>query len=278
MRAKKSSIAGGNRVPQMAGKSTVGFATGPCLMRAGSTGLGLDAREGGRDSGEHHSPGAVDKSGFESGGMVKVTTKKRVSAGVKDVAVPKKPKAPSKKTKKDADAGAQVGQGVAAEEFRLPVTEKKPRKPRVKKDQDKTQPQIKKGRITKPGSREGMEKKAKTKKAIMVKSSAMLDADGPLPVEKELGLDEAMRRRIIWTPPKDTTPITVASKSGALPGLEPVETAQPAKHFGDLLSSFEYALPAQIISAQPVARKTDGAGLTKRRRIEVSHTFEDLHY
>jgi len=290
MRTKRPSLVSASRAAQIPERAVAGFASAASLIKAGSPGLDPDARSGVRTTKGYGSLGPADKSGLDGGEKAKTKPKKRAPAGVEGAVAPKKSRAPSKKTKKDANTDGEVGQGPIHEEFRLPVKEKKPRKPRVRKDKDETQPKIKKGKITKPGTNDGIEKTAITKRsAAVITVSAIPDSGtndlhvvSPPTAEQDLGLDEAVRRRKSWTPPKDTSRMTEPFNRGPGSTVESMDAAQgcpfeqPAKSFGNLCSSFGYDQPAESNFAPQVQRNIDGVALTKRRRIEASDSMRRI--
>ncbi|KAI9852150.1 MAG: 5'-flap endonuclease, partial [Pleopsidium flavum] len=279
MRTKRPSLVSGSCAAHMPEKAAVGFASAAGLMIADSPGLGLDAPIAVLTNKGYGHSGSADKFGPDSREEGKTKPKKWAPATVEGVIAAKKSRTPSKKTKKNANMDGVVAHATVLEEFRLPNVEKKPRKPRSKKDKDATQPKIKKGKITKPGTNDGIEKTAiKRKTTPMIKACTVPDSDpndfGVLTAEQDLGLDEAIRRRKSWTPPKDTSRMAEVSNKDTGSTTESMGAAQesafeqPAKSFGNLCSSFGYDQPAQSDFAPQALRNLDGVAMTKRRRIE----------
>lgn len=87
--------------------------------------------------------------------------------------------------------------------------------------------------------------------------------------DKELHLDEAVRRRMDWTPPKETAPKGVFAVDDD-DDHEKVHQPSPKGGFGSLLSDYNYSQPA--LGPLDLSLKADGGGPTKRRRIEVWDT------
>ncbi len=210
--------------------------------------------------------------------------KKRVTDPIEGIAAAVKPKAPRKTTKKAVRTTPETGQGGVFEEIHPPVTEKKVRKPRAKKNKDEAQPKISKGRITKPGAAKGEDRKAIRRKGSESIKATTSPANGtgnprlikPPNAQEDLGLVKATLRRNDWTPPKDTAQMaegicrTAVSTGSADPASSTV--VEPSMEgFDNLLSNFEFDRSRKADALRRVARKADGVALTKRRRIEVSN-------
>lgn len=86
--------------------------------------------------------------------------------------------------------------------------------------------------------------------------------------DEDLHLDEAMRRRVDWTPPRETNAKDVSAGYGddgdALVNDNEKRTGNA---FGKILSDYNYSGLAS--GARDVTSNVPGEGPTKRRRIEV---------
>lgn len=283
MRAEKLSSAGGHCTTQLTEKAIAGFATAASLLTVGPSALDPDTRNVEQGTTGLCSP-PRDGLNVDSEKAMKPKPKKRAPAGGKGAIAPKKSKAPSKLTDKLTDAAGRLKTGGIDKGSTLSVTEKKPRKPRVKKDKVEEQPKIIKGKITKPGTKAGKKEGSIKRKRSTVVTETVIAADSTgspdvveLPtVEQELGLDKAVTRRKCWTPPKETgqlvdgacekTRSTVQSV-----GLAPIPALGPSsKSFGSLFSSFGFAQEPERRMVPQIARDCDGIVLTKRRKIEAS--------
>lgn len=129
------------------------------------------------------------------------------------------------------------------------------------------------GKITKGVGEERLKKPSKAKKKTTVESEcpqASTDQEtnqGPeaATIDKELHLEEALRRRTDWTPPRDTC-LDIPT---AAAGEEIVKHCDgPAIHggFDKILSAYNYSGPS---AAVPEIVQNVGEGPTKRRRIEL---------
>lgn len=165
-------------------------------------------------------------------------------------------------------APAAVGREAQDEPVTL-VNPVKSKKSRAKKE--KTEPQAKStkprgGTARKKGAENGDRAPSKGKKKFTGLTSEHFGTECPLePGQKMqehplaactsaegLTLDEAMKRRSDWTPPRD------------------IEAVIKADAFVNLYGSFGYGTTsAEVRTASPV-RSVSGEALTKRRRIEVS--------
>lgn len=164
-------------------------------------------------------------------------------------------------------------------------------KKRVRKSKGEAQTKIGKGKITKPGALNIK----KTKSVVSAKK--LKNTDQPVaqaltkknediyPLGEEpldLGLIEAIKRRKVWTPVKDTSQRTSRLEDGGTTpraGLAPedCESEQLAlSGFDNLLGDYGYARDDDrpFIGLEKT-RDTDGQASTKRRKIEVSQT--DFH-
>lgn len=180
---------------------------------------------------------------------------------------PRKPRAKKAEVQVDTDAAA------------VPA-EKPPRKPRAKKDVTESQSKRPKGRVTKASAGPRVKKAGKAKKTAVAGSyfaSAAMDSIDPFDIsnisENDLLLQEAVKRRRGWTPPKTTADpsniaITPAEKEGVAPSLLSL-SGNKQKTITNLLGKFTYsnegerAIPERII-VQP--------GTKKRKLIELVST------
>jgi hypothetical protein len=129
------------------------------------------------------------------------------------------------------------------------------------------------GKVTKGGSSAQVKEPSKRKKKQTAPSERPDEPIGPIAIEepeadmkdRELHLDEALRRRMDWTPPRDTSP-----KTGLTMGNEgdTQKSSAPAAvgGFDNLVSNYNYSGAASAVHAMP---PTVGRGPTKRRRIEL---------
>jgi hypothetical protein len=158
--------------------------------------------------------------------------------------------------------------------------EKPPRKPRAKKGASESQAKIPKGRVTKASAGPWAEKAGKSKKTAVVSrpfASTAIESTDPFDIsivsENDLLLQEAVKRRRNWTPPKisvDTSiiSITPAKKDGVAPSL-PSAAGDNQMTITDLFGNFGYnnegdrAVPERII---------DQPGTKKRKLIELVST------
>lgn len=83
--------------------------------------------------------------------------------------------------------------------------------------------------------------------------------------DKELHLDEALRRRMDWTPPRDTSPqiVPAVEDEGE---VEKGQGSNTTGGFDRLLSDYNYSAPS---TAREIPFNVGGEGPTKRRRIEL---------
>ncbi len=283
MKSQKLSSAGGHCTASSTERTIGDFATTTSLGKVGPSGLDPDTRNGEQGT-SGISPPALDSHTVDSEQAMKPKPKKRAPAGAKRATAPKRSKAPSKVTDELTDAAGGLGAGGVCEGPIVSVTEKKLRKPRVKKDKVEGQPKIKKGRITKPGTEAGKEEASIKRKRSKVMDGAVIPADSTgspdvveLPTaEQDLGLDKALMRRKCWTPPKETVQLVggACERTGfAVRSVEPasVTSVEPSsKSFGSLFSSFGFAQELECRAVPQGARDFDGGVQKKRRKIEAS--------
>jgi Slx4 endonuclease len=187
---------------------------------------------------------------------------KKVIGG--DEPIVKKPRKPRAKKVVDAEPNAALA-------------EKPPRKPRAKKDATEIQSKMPKGRVTKASTGSRTEKAAGKKRTPVVSShfaSAAMESTDPFDVsnisENDLLLQEAVKRRRCWTPPKTTTDpssitITPAEKDGEAPSLSSV-SGDKQKTITDLFRNFGYSHGRVKAGPELVI---DQLGTKKRKLIEL---------
>lgn len=130
------------------------------------------------------------------------------------------------------------------------------------------------GKVTKGGSSDQPKEPSKRKKKTTAPSER---PDEPIDTstlqgsevdmkDRELHLDEALRRRMDWTPPRDTSPKIGPTMEGE---GDTEKTPAPAitGGFDKLLSNYNYSGTASAVHEMP-PNAGDG-GPTKRRRIEL---------
>ncbi len=157
---------------------------------------------------------------------------------------------------------------------------KAPRKPRAKKDATEIQSKLPKGRVTKAAAGSRAEKAVGKKQTAVVSSHfapAATDFTDPFEIsnisENDLLLQEAVKRRRSWTPPRTNatpsdTAITPAEEDGGAPSLSGV-SSNKQKTINDLFGNFGYinggdrAMPELVI---------DQPGTKKRKLIELVST------
>lgn len=158
-------------------------------------------------------------------------------------------------------------------------------KKRVRKSKGDVQTKIGKGNITKPGvvnnqkikSIASAKKLKKTDQSVVQTSIKLTEEINLLREEPlDLGLIEAIKRRKVWTPVKDTLRRTPLEECGTTsrPELSPEECVNgrsAPSGFDDLLGDYGYARDdnSRMLDSEK-NRDTDGQGSTKRRKIEVS--------
>lgn len=162
-----------------------------------------------------------------------------------------------------------------------------------KKKAEEMQSKIAKSRITKPGDNVAKGgKAASTKKELHQVNNS--EPVGPLkhkasnaPAGKEsldLLLAEAVRRRRVWTPPKDTPQEVLHLEkldraAGENITLKNQECGKlPLHGFENLQGDFGYADERENLSyGLESCRSTNGEALTKRRKLEVSRYYFVSH-
>jgi Slx4 endonuclease len=153
---------------------------------------------------------------------------------------------------------------------------KPPRKPRAKKNAAESQPRIPKGKVTKASTGSQAEKAASKKKTGATSghfASAPAESkstDINKSSENDLLLQEAVRRRRSWTPPK-TTPdpsmiATVHCETEGIPSLLSGASGDKQKTITDLLRNFGYSNGGDRTIQE---RIIDQPGTKKRKLIEL---------
>lgn len=126
------------------------------------------------------------------------------------------------------------------------------------------------GRVSKSSSAETQQVGTNTSK-----SSSQKDTTKDLDDWRRDGLqlEEATKRRLDWTPTKDSSQQVVELESGG--DAEGSQKPAPARNLSNLLSGYSYTGSA---SSQASNQTTEECGPTKRRRIEVreSSPFSDF--
>lgn len=194
-----------------------------------------------------------------------------------------------------ADKAEAAASHIAQDDAPVPTKTKRAAKPRAKKEKEKdeTQTKLKKGRVTKPRAsekpeiEEGMaaasapKKRKKTSKVSEHFVIAEVDNERPavdqqgVATEEGLVIEEAVRRRIDWTPPKDTKPVE-PEPTEPQKEVWPVCVSQepPRYNFAALMTDFAYGPGIADIPAISPTREPSGEALTKRRRIEVRIRYD----
>lgn len=198
----------------------------------------------------------------------------------------KKAKAPKKTTAESGKKKAAVTEPLQiiheSESHDIQDSDKK----RAKKSKAEAQTKIGKNKITKPGALNNKKTKSvasaakKLEKVDQLVAEASTKGNGdvyPLGEEPlDLGLIEAIKRRKVWTPIKDTFQPTSRSECDTTPraGLGPkdgVNGHTVASGFENLLGDYGYAHDDNnSLVALEKTRHSDGNASTKRRKIEVS--------
>ncbi|MCJ1467320.1 5'-flap endonuclease [Pseudocyphellaria aurata] len=202
------------------------------------------------------------------------------------VSTVKKSRAPKKTPTQSIEKAAVVKElpniSHEAENNQIQDSDKK----RVRKSKSKAdvQTKIDKGNITKPGvvNNQKIKLVASTKKPkkthqsvaqTTIKETEEINPLGEEPLD--LGLIEAIKRRKVWTPIKDTLRRIPSEDSGVItcPELGPedcVSGRSAPSGFDDLLGDYGYARDdrSQMLDSEK-NRDIDGQASTKRRKIEL---------
>jgi hypothetical protein len=152
-------------------------------------------------------------------------------------------------------------------------TAAKPKKSRGAKGKD-VQTKLKAGQITKPGkdsatakdvaTAKSRKKRTSTGSTKATKAAKPVEADDEPDPPSSLQLKEAVRRRLDWTPPRETCPAATRADPSV---------SETAHSFPRLLESFGYEKDGDnlLSDREPPCPDTMGdEGLSKRRRVMVS--------
>ncbi|KAJ5163277.1 uncharacterized protein N7500_005107 [Penicillium coprophilum] len=183
-----------------------------------------------------------------------------------------------RKAKKAADAAGTIALGDAQPELAgtkdeaVKPTKGRPRKNIMSKD---TGNMTLAGKVTKTSVNPLAKKSNKgEKKTVATKVSSSEDIPEELTLgesnalkeDEALHLDEAMRRRMDWTPPRDTAYEEIATVNDG-DSQDKDRDSNLAGGFGKRLSDYNYSGSALI--PRDVVQNATGGGPTKRRRIEL---------
>lgn len=125
-----------------------------------------------------------------------------------------------------------------------------------------------KGRVSKGDSGKVSESVKQTAALLELSESQDSSKKAPNNWEKEgLQLEEATKRRLDWTPTKDSA-VQVINLDGDEDGA-PSREVSGRRSFGDLFSSYGFNGESRL--SQETTKRTDNGGPTKKRRIEVCY-------
>lgn len=166
------------------------------------------------------------------------------------------------------------------------------KKPRAKKTKDDGQTKLKKGRIVKPATREGLGETATTKSSSKKRKSdpGNDSLDLPLPkdavsakgIHESLGLDKATTRRRDWTPVMNGNieaaddPHGLSSGETMLSIIDITTNTAPTNDLGAHLSHYSFN---QAINTEPLnapVQDGDRPAPTKRRKLQLIDTPDHL--
>ncbi|CAI7627733.1 unnamed protein product [Penicillium pancosmium] len=130
------------------------------------------------------------------------------------------------------------------------------------------------GKVTKGGSGAQAKEPSKRKKKTTAPSERPDEPIDPVTLQgpevdmkdRELHLDEALRRRMDWTPTRDTSPKIGLAMEGE-GNTEKIQAPAITGGFDKLLSNYNYSGAASAVHEMPP--NVGGGGPTKRRRIEL---------
>ncbi|KAJ5748537.1 uncharacterized protein N7511_010233 [Penicillium nucicola] len=200
-------------------------------------------------------------------------TKQATTASTGDQSAPSKT---GRKTKKVADQPAPVAPGSPSLEFVGEMdTAAKPAKGRPRKTaKSKDQGNMKlAGKVTKTSTEQVKKPTKASKKTSATKQSPSAELKdttvntNALGKDEQLHLDEAMRRRMDWTPPRETAyeNVTLSDESGA---QDKNSGSNTMEGFGKLLSDYSFS----GLASNPLNLPHNGNnGSTKRRRIMMEN-------
>ncbi|CAG8888466.1 unnamed protein product [Penicillium egyptiacum] len=190
------------------------------------------------------------------------------------------PSKPRRKAKRAADAPGTIALGepqsetVGTKDDAVKPTTGRPRKNAKNKDSGNM---TLAGKVTKTSGDPPTKKSSKGgKKTVATKLSPSEDAsEKPTPKESNvlgkdeaLHLDEATRRRMDWTPPRETAYEEIATVDD---GGSPDKDRDPSlmRGFGKLVSDYSYS--GSALNPRDLVQNANGEGPTKRRRIELAN-------
>lgn len=200
----------------------------------------------------------------------KRSKKKDPTSDTTNQTVPSKPR---RKAKKAADVpGDPEPETVGTKDDAVKLAKGRPRKNAKSKD---TGNMTLAGKVTKTSGDPPAKKSSKGgEKTVATKLSLSEDAlekstpkeSNALGNDEVLHLDEAMRRRMDWTPPRETAYDEIATVND---GGSQDKDRNPSLTggFGKLLSDYNYS--GSALNPRDLVQNTNGGGPTKRRRIEL---------
>ncbi|KAJ5834724.1 hypothetical protein N7447_000750 [Penicillium robsamsonii] len=185
---------------------------------------------------------------------------------------------PRQKAKKAADAPETIAHGhpqpetLGTKDDAVKTTKGRPRKNAKSKDSGNM---TLAGKVTKTSGDPPAKKPSKSgKKTVATKLSSSEDVlakvtpkkSNALEKDEILHLDEAMRRKIDWTPPRETAYKEIATRNYG-GSQEKERDPNLTGGFGKLLSDYNYSESA--LNPRDLVQDANGGGPTKRRRIEL---------
>lgn len=131
------------------------------------------------------------------------------------------------------------------------------------------------GKVTKSSNEPMMKDASKNGKTTSAKGKSSSEnqpaepgKSNALEKDEDLHLDEAMRRRMDWTPPRETSPENISAGDGDDDDALANGHEEPTDNFfGKILSDYNYSGLAS--GSREIPSNALGEGPTKRRRIEV---------
>lgn len=197
----------------------------------------------------------------------KKTQKRKNTGKAASDGVPKKPRAPRKKSElTGVNDGNPGGTESCEAKSALP-----PKKPRMTKSKDDGQTKIKTGKISKP--------RTSTASKGATKAVAVGGGEDPNDMKGSLGLEKVVARKRQWTPiegishnPVDVSYASSASSQDIRHSSTTLE--RPRKEeLTAMIRSFSYSETDQDTRVEfTVRRGFDGEAATKKRKIEVSRS------
>ncbi|KAJ5468358.1 hypothetical protein N7475_006110 [Penicillium sp. IBT 31633x] len=204
----------------------------------------------------------------------KRSTKKDITANSSGRTAPSKPRRKAKETAAAPEinaTGEPQTESVATQNDAVKPTKRRTRKNGNTKDSGNM---TLTGKVTKSGDLPANKSSKGGKKTVASKASSSENLSeksasaesNVLGKDEALDLDEAMRRRMDWTPPRDTAceeVITMNDGSGQANTQDP----KAMNGFGKLLSDYNYS--GSVLNPRDLFQNTSEGGPTKRRRIEL---------